>query len=172
MGIKFRVELDDDVRKTLNAFTRLQRETDDRNINSALRKATKNMTQELVKEIKRNAYVHPYYPAQAVKVASTAKVLSDRVPKISVGKGRGRIFSGGARAGDVLFGNEFGANTNGVGNSNFNKGRRFPPKSPRGSKGRGNAGWFIFPTIRANERYLRDQWLKMADQLLKTFSKD
>lgn len=170
MSIKFKVQLDDDVRKTLNAFTRLQRETNDRNVNSALRKATKAMTQELVKEIKKEAYVHPYYPKQAVKVATTAKVLSDRVPKIGIGKGRGRIFSGGARAGDVLFGSEFGAIPNGIGNANFGKGKRFPPKSPR--SGRGNAGYWVFPTIKANERYLREQWLRMADELLKQFSKD
>jgi hypothetical protein len=170
MSIKFKVQLDDDVRKTLNAFSRLQRETNDKNVNSALRQATKAMTQELVNEIKKEAYVHPFYPKQAVKVASSAKVLSDRVPKIGIGKGRGRIFSGGGRAGDVLFGSEFGAIPNGVGNSNFNKGRRFAPKSPR--SGRGNAGYWIFPTIKANERYLRDQWLRMADRLLKEFSKD
>jgi hypothetical protein len=170
MTIKFKVQLDDDVRKTLNAFSRVQRETNDRNVNSALRKATKTITQELADEIKRAAYVHPYYPQQAVKVASTVKVLSDRVPKIGIGRGRGRIFSGGARAGDVLFGNEFGSSLDGTGSQNFNSGRRFPPRSAR--RRRGNAGYWIFPTIKANERFIRDEWRKMADELLKTFSKD
>jgi hypothetical protein len=96
-------------------------------------------------------------------------VLSDRVPKIGIGKGRSRIFSGGGRAGDVLFGNEFGAIPLGVGNSNFKGGKRFPPRSPR--RGKGNEGYWIFPTVRANERYIRQQWLKMADGLAKTFGK-
>lgn len=170
-GIRVRVQLDDDVRKTLNAFSRLQRETDDRNVNSALRQATKQITQELATEIKRAAYVSPYSPAQAAKVATTVKVLSDRIPKIGIGKGRSRIFSGGAKAGDVVFGSEFGAIPNGIGNAGMkNGGRRFPPKSPR--SGRGNSGYWIFPTIKANEKYIRDQWFKMADVLLRTFSKD
>jgi hypothetical protein len=170
-SITFKVQLDDDVRRTLNAFSRLQRETNDRNVNSALRQATKAITQELATEIKRAAYVTPYSPAQAVKVAQTVKVLSDRVPKIGIGKGRARVFSGGARPGQVLFGSEFGAIPNGVGNAGMkNGGRRFPPKSPR--RNRGNAGYWIFPTIRANERMIRDEWFKMTTQLLKTFSKD
>lgn len=169
MGVKVKIVLDDEVRATLNAFTRLQKETDDKSANTALRQATKAISEELGKEIGRQAYVHPFSPAQAVKVATTIKVLSDRVPKIGIGKGRGRIFSGGARAGDVLFGNEFGAIPNGVGNSNFKGGKRFPPRSPR--RGKGNAGYWIFPTIRANERDIREQWLKMADALFKTFVK-
>lgn len=169
MGVKVKIVLDDDVKATLNAFTRLQRETDDKSANSALRQATKAIADDLGKEITRAAYVSPFSPQQAARVATTVKVLSDRVPKIGIGKGRGRIFSGGARAGDVLFGSEFGAIPNGVGNSNFKGGRRFPPRSPR--RGKGNAGYWIFPTVRANERDIRDQWLKMANELFKTFSK-
>ena len=169
MTIKFKTVLDDDVRRTLNAFTRLQKQTDDKNVNSALRKATKEITQGLADEIVKAAYVHPFYPRQAVKVASTVKVLSDRVPKIGIGKGRGRIFSGGARAGDVLFGSEFGSTPDGIGSAKFKGGKRFPPRSAR--SGRGNAGYWIFPTIKANERFIRDEWLKMADELFKEFRK-
>lgn len=169
MGVKVKIVFDDEVNATLKAFNRLQKETDDRNPNAELRQATKAIANELGQEIVKSAYVHPYYPKQAVKVASSVKVLSDRVPKIGIGKGRSRIFSGGGRAGDVLFGNEFGAIPLGVGNSNFKGGKRFPPRSPR--RGKGNEGYWIFPTVRANERYIRQQWLKMADGLAKTFSK-
>jgi hypothetical protein len=169
MAIKFKAVLDDDIRRTLNAFTRLQKQTDDKNVNSALRKATKTITQGLADEIVKAAYVHPFYPAQAAKVATTVKVLSDRVPKIGIGKGRGRIFSGGARAGDVLFGSEFGSTADGVGSVNFKTGKRFPPRSSK--SGRGNAGYWIFPTIKANERFIRDEWLKMSDELFAEFRK-
>ena len=169
MGIKVGIKYDDDIFATLRAFNRLQKETDDRNPNAELRQATKAISDELGKEITKSAYVHPYYPAQAIKVASTIRVQSDRIPKISIGKGKKKMFSGGGRAGDVLFGNEFGSIPNGIGNSNFKGGKRFPPRSPR--SGRGNEGYWIFPTIKANERYVRDQWLKMANELAKTFSK-
>ena len=170
MGIKVGIKYDDDIFATLRAFNRLQKETEDRNPNSELRQATKAISDELGKEIEKSAYVHRYSPAQAIKVASTIRVQSDRIPKISIGKGRKKIFSGGGRAGDVLFGNEFGAIPNGIGNSNFKGGKRFPPRSPK--SGRGNEGYWIFPTIKANERYVREQWLKMANELAKTFSKD
>ena len=170
MGVKVKIVFDDEVRATLNAFTRLQKETDDKSANTALRQATKTISDQLGKEIGRAAYVHPFSPAQAIKVATTIKVLSDRVPKIGIGKGRGRIFSGGGRAGDVLFGNEFGSIQGGIGNFGFNGGKRFPiPRSPR--RGKGNAGYWIFPTVRANERDIREQWLKMANALFKTFVK-
>ena len=123
----------------------------------------------LAKEIVKSAYVHPYFPQQAIRVATTVKVLSDRVPKIGIGKGRGKIFSGGATAGQVLFGNEFGSIEGGIGNANFKGGKRFPPRSPKAK--RGNKGYWIFPTIQANERFIREEWLKMADALLKEFSK-
>lgn len=170
MGIRVGIKYDDEIFATLRAFNRLQKETEDRNPNSELRQATKAISDELGKEIAKSAYVHPYSPAQAIKVASTIRVLSDRIPKISIGKGRKRIFSGGGRAGDVLFGNEFGSIQGGIGNFGFNGGKRFPiPRSPR--SGRGNEGYWIFPTIKANERYVREQWLKMANELAKTFSK-
>lgn len=167
MGVKVKIELDSEVRATLNAFTRLQKETDDKSANTALRQATKKISEKLGGEIVKSAYVHPYSPRQAIKVASTVRVLSDRVPKIGIGKGKARIFSGGATAGQVLFGNEFGAVPNGIGNANFKSGKRFPPKSAR--SGRGNEGYFIFPTVKANERFLRDEWLQMANELFKTF---
>ena len=168
MGIKVKIAYDQEVKRTLDAFTRLQKETDDKSVNSSLRQATKKISEELGKEIAKAAYVHPHSPAQAIKVASTIKVLSDRVPKIGIGKGKSRIFSGGATAGQVLFGNEFGAIPDGIGNAGMRGGgKRFPPKSAR--SGRGHEGYWIFPTVKANERYIREQWLKMADELFKTF---
>lgn len=166
MAIK--ITFDDDVKDTLAAFTRLVKETDDKSANTELRKATKIIADVLAKEIVKSAYVHPYYPAQAIRVATTVKPLSDRVPKIGIGKGRGKIFSGGATAGQVLFGNEFGSIPNGIGNVKFNGGKRFPPRSPKAK--RGNKGYWIFPAIQANERFIREEWLKMANALFKTFS--
>jgi len=114
--------------------------------------------------IKQAAYVHPYYPKQAVIVAQSVRAARDRVPAVYVGGGKGRA-SGGANAGQLLFGNEFGGNRNAFGNlSAFpNGGFRFPPRTSR--EGRGNSGYWIFPTLKALQPEIKKRWLKAVDDV-------
>ncbi len=157
---------DKDVRRVLSGFTLLVKETDDKRPNSELRLATKQISEKVGAEIQRAAYTHRFDPEAAVRVASTTKVLSDRVPKIRIGNTKRGLFSGGATVNEVLFGNEFGAAKNSYGNMGMkNGGRRFPPKTAK--VGRGNEGYYIFPTIRALSPFIRDEWIKMADELFR-----
>lgn len=98
------------------------------------------------------------YPKQAMKVAKTVRASRDRVPKVVIGGSRER-FSGGAVSGQVLFGNEFG------GPSLFpNGGKRFPWRSP--AKGRGNEGYWIFPTLTKAQPEITRRWITAVDKVL------
>lgn len=104
-------------------------------------------------------------PAQAAIVAQTVKYNRDRVPNVSIGGGRGRKASGGASAGELLFGNEFGANPGSVNGSFPNGGRRFPYRSQ--PKGRGNAGYWIFPALREMQPEISQRWWNAADKVFR-----
>jgi hypothetical protein len=67
-------------------------------------------------------------------------------------------FSGGATTRDLWGGSEFGSN----------KFRQFPIWS--GSTGRGSTGYFIYPTLRAEQSYLVAQWEKAFSTIVKKFN--
>jgi len=67
-------------------------------------------------------------------------------------------FSGGATTQQLWGGSEFGSN----------KFRQFPIWS--GSTGRGSTGYFIYPTLRAEQSYLVDQWEKAFSTIVKKFN--
>lgn len=114
-------------------------------------------------QIKQAASMSPF-PVQSEKLANTIKFNRDRVPNVTIGGSKGR-FSGGALSGEVLFGNEFGANATGT-NGNFpNGGRRFPQRSAR--EGRGNAGYWIYPTLRAIQPEIAQRWWAAADRIFR-----
>ena len=119
--------------------------------------------------IKEAASRVPQMPRQAERVAQTVKFNKDRVPNVTIG-GAKKNFSGGASAGNVLFGSEFGAEEwlagGTVGANRFGKygGRRFPDRSP--ALGKGNAGWWIFPTLRENQSEITMRWTNAVEQVL------
>jgi hypothetical protein len=108
---------------------------------------------------------------QAAIVAGTIRANRDRVPSVTIGGSKGRA-SGGANAGQLLFGNEFGADRNlkGSAGSFPNGGYRFPDRTK--SQGRGNAGYWIFPTLKAMQPEIRRRWeqavLKVLDNWART----
>ena len=67
-------------------------------------------------------------------------------------------FSGGATTQQLWGGSEFGSN----------KFRQFPIWS--GSTGRGSTGYFIYPTLRAEQSYLVAQWEKAFSTIVKKFN--
>jgi hypothetical protein len=91
---------------------------------------------------------------QARAIATTVKPRKDRMPYIQVG-GSKRVTSTGAPAGLIMYGNEFGAK-----DRRFfaNGGARFPMWSGSSPSGRGSSGWWIYPTLRANQPKITNQW--------------
>jgi hypothetical protein len=115
--------------------------------------------------IERAGFAHPIYPRQAAIVARTVRPARDRVPTVYVGGGKGRV-SGGANAGQLLFGNEFGGDRNAFGNRNAfpNGGYRFPARTSR--EGRGNKGYWIFPTLKGMQPEIKRKWFKAVNDVM------
>jgi hypothetical protein len=93
----------------------------------------------------------------AGKIAQGSKVSkSSKIGEISFGFA-GQKFSGGATTRDLWGGSEFGSN----------KYKQFPIWS--GSTGRGSTGYFIYPTLRAEQSYLIAEWEKAFTSIVKRF---
>jgi hypothetical protein len=117
------------------------------------------------KGIAQSGYAHPYYPKQARIVAESVKPSRDRVPTVRVGGTKGRV-SGGANAGQLLWGNEFGGDRNAYGNLTAfpSGGYRFPPRTSR--EGRGNTGYWIFPTLKDMQPEIKKKWFKAVNKVM------
>jgi len=101
------------------------------------------------------------YPKQTAKVAATVRANRDRIPNVTIG-GTRQKFSGGAVAGQVLFGSEFGANPTSV-NGRFPKGgRRFPYPSK---------GYAIFRVLKDSQATITMRWKAAVDDVLNNWSK-
>jgi hypothetical protein len=120
--------------------------------------------------IKTSAYVGARFPAQAAIVAATVRPARDRVPTVYIGGGKGRA-SGGANAGQLLFGNEFGGNPDSrLSVSGFpNGGYKFPARSPR--EGRGNKGYWIFPTLKVMQPEIKRRWQEACVKVLDNWAR-
>jgi len=93
----------------------------------------------------------------AGRIAEGSKVSkSSKIGEISFGFA-GQKFSGGATTKDLWGGSEFGSN----------KYKQFPIWS--GSTGRGSTGYFIYPTLRAEQSYLIAEWEKAFTTIVKRF---
>ena len=118
-------------------------------------------------ELRQGAYSAPM-SSQSIRVADTVRPNKDRIPNVTIGGSKSR-FSGGAVSGQILFGNEFGANPNGANGSFPNGGRRFPFRSP--SKGRGNEGYWIFKTLTAIQPEITHRWKNAVTEVLNNWNK-
>lgn len=114
------------------------------------------------------AYVLSPYPKQAEKVAATVKTRRGQKPSISFGGNQSR-YSGGAVAGQVVYGNEYGASLTSTNGRFPNGGRRFPFRSPR--EGRGNLGYWINPTLKKLQPEITKRWKHSVDQVLNNWNK-
>lgn len=102
-------------------------------------------------------------PMQAAVVAKTVKFNRDRIPNVSIGGARGQA-SGGAVAGNLVFGNEFGANPGSVNGRFPNGGRRFPFRN-------NNVGNWIFPALKDMQGEITRRWKAAVDGVLNEWSK-
>jgi len=91
----------------------------------------------------------------AGRIADGSRVSkSSKIGEISFGF-VGQKFSGGATTQQLWGGSEFGSN----------KFKQFPVWS--GREGRGSRGWFIYPTLRAEQPYIINEWENSFDKILK-----
>lgn len=90
-------------------------------------------------------------------IAEGSKVVkSSKIGEISFGFASQK-FSGGGTTQQLWGGYEFGSN----------KYKQFPSWS--GKYGAGSRGWFIYPTLRDNQKYIIDQWEQSFDKIVKEF---
>ena len=91
----------------------------------------------------------------AARIAQGSRVSkSSKIGEISFGF-VSQKFSGGGTTQHLWGGYEFGSN----------RFKQFPVWS--GREGRGSRGWFIYPTLRAQQPYLVNEWVKAFDRILK-----
>jgi len=90
-------------------------------------------------------------------IAEGSKVVKlSKVGEISFGFASQK-FSGGGTTQQLWGGYEFGSN----------KYKQFPSWS--GKFGAGSRGWFIYPTLRDNQKYIIDQWEESFEKIVKEF---
>jgi hypothetical protein len=91
----------------------------------------------------------------ATKIAAGSRVSkSSKTGEMSFGFASQKL-SGGGTTQQLWGGYEFGSN----------KFKQFPVWS--GSQGRGSRGWFIYPTLRAEQPYIINQWENAFSKILK-----
>jgi hypothetical protein len=89
------------------------------------------------------------------RIADGSRVSkSSKIGEISFGFAAQK-FSGGATTQMLWGGSEFGSN----------RFKQFPVWS--GREGRGSRGWFIYPTLRAEQPYIINEWENSFDKILK-----
>jgi len=128
--------------------------------------AFKAMDDEAISEAKRTSNALATYlqskiidaaatrGAAAIRIATGSRVSkSSKVGEMSFGF-VSQKFSGGGTTQMLWGGNEFGSN----------KFRQFPIWS--GKQGRGSKGWFIYPTLRAEQPHLISEWEQSFNKIL------
>ena len=131
-------------------------------------KALGAMSDQAIAEAKKESgALTEYLQKQIQNVASfTQNLIDDRIAagsRVSKSSKIGEIsfgfasqkFSGGGTTQQLWGGAEFGSN----------KFKQFPNWS--GKFGKGSRGWFIYPTLRQNQKYIIEQWENAFDRIVK-----
>lgn len=143
----------DGIQETIRAFNRLDKEA-----KKAARAEVQKVAEILAARIRAKAPSDKRYQNLAVSI----RAGRDRVPVITVGKLANPKVSGGGGPRELVIGMEFGADQAGP------NAWRFPPRTPR--QGRGNAGYWIYPTIKASQDEIISLWFDAMDRMLKEWS--
>jgi hypothetical protein len=110
-------------------------------------------------EIKAYSLTRQFGQAAVSRIVSGVRISkSSKIGEFSYGFASQR-FSGGASTRDLWAGYEFGSN----------RYAQFPRRTP--NKGRGNAGYFIYPTLRKIQPELVRQWQEAFSDILKKWDK-
>jgi hypothetical protein len=137
---------------------------------SGILKAFKAMDDQAVQEARTESSALATYAANQIKVSALGRQVSgagvrrvaegvrisksSKIGEFSYGFASQR-FSGGATTQKLWPGLEFGSN----------RYRQFPRRTP--NRGRGNAGYFIYPTLRKIQPELVRKWEEAFDAILK-----
>jgi hypothetical protein len=160
--IKVQMDITPEIRALFKVLNEMDAES-----KTTLKEKVKGIAGWVAEDIKRAAASAPM-SAQAMRVAQTTRANKDRVPSVTIGGSRVK-FSGGAVSGDVLYGSEFGADPTSQSGKFPNGGRRFPYRSPQ--RGQGSEGYWIYPTLRANQPRITREWHEAVDNVLDNWTK-
>ena len=127
----------------------------DKEANTTLKAEVAAISNWTAQQIQNAASLNPY-PRQAAKVLATTRGNKDRIPNVTIGGSRQK-FSGGAVAGQVLFGSEFGANPTSSNGQFPNGGRRFPMPSK---------GYAIFAVLKESQGQITMRWKNAVEKVL------
>ena len=139
-----------ELRSIISAFKAM----DDESIEAAKRESSALATYA-ANEIRKTSLSRAVSGEAVRRVADGVRVSkSSKIGEFSYGFASQR-FSGGGTTQILWPGLEFGSN----------RYRQFPRRTP--AKGRGNAGYFIYPTLRKIQPELIRQWQEAFDRILK-----
>lgn len=138
----------------------------------AILKSFKAMDDAGIEAAKQTSNALATYISDKIKVAARTRTVSaiaaqriadgvtvsktSKIGEFSYGFARQK-FSGGATTRSLWAGMEFGSN----------RYKQFPSRTP--SKGRGNAGYFIYPTLRAEQPAIVRQWEESFAKIVKEY---
>jgi len=159
------------LRETLRAFSKL-----DKDAQKAARTEVQKVANVLAREIA--AVGRRDRDPRNRHVAQSIRGTRERTPVIKIGNAQRLGVSRGGRgprASDLMFGMEFGSSdvaSRGGDNATVRGGRpgwRFPERTPR--KGRGNAGYWIFPTAAAQQGRAVSLWADALERAARDWSR-
>lgn len=138
----------------LRGITRAFKAMDDEAIEAA-KKESSALAEFAADRIKQTAATRTVSGTAARRIADGVKVSkTSKIGEFSYGFARQK-FSGGGSTLDLLYGMEFGSN----------RFKQFPKRTP--NKGRGNSGYFIYPTLRQIQPELVRKWEEAFSNILK-----
>ena len=142
------VKVDKDYRGLLAALNKM-----DEIAKNDMKQIARNLALRAGAYAKASAKNSPYNPKQAVAVAESITFsINDKAPSFSIG-GRRKVGASAFTAGYVIMGSEFGANQY----------KQFPRRSPR--QGRGNKGWWLYPSMSAFQPTIAREWLSGYEKI-------
>lgn len=133
-------------KEALAAFRQLDKDAQKR-----AREKTKEVSEVLARRIRAAAPADRRYAV----LEQSVKAGKDRAPVIRIGGRQTPRVSGGGGPAQLVIGMEFGADQAGP------NAWRFPPRTPK--RGRGNAGYWIFPTASREQRSIVKLWQESLD---------
>jgi hypothetical protein len=143
-------------RKQLRAVTTAFKAMSDEAVDAARRESSA-LAEFAVAKIKDAAATRTVNPAAVQRIASGVKVSkTSKIGEFSYGFASQK-FSGGGSTRDLWAGFEFGSN----------KFKQFPTRTP--NRGRGNSGYFIYPTLRQIQPQIIAQWEDAFTKILKEY---
>lgn len=143
-----------ELRAVIGAFKAM----DDEAVDQA-RKQSSALATYAANEIKAYSITRQFGQSAVSRIVEGVRISkSSKIGEFSYGFAS-QLFSGGATTKDLWAGYEFGSN----------RYRQFPRRTP--SKGRGNAGYFIYPTLRKIQPELIRQWQEAFSDILKKWDK-